>query len=117
METILLGDYVGDSDIRDVLYHQYQLTMEELEKYDILAAGYWTGDYEGSGWVLVRNRVTKQLMEVHGAHCSCYGLEGQWEPTPTTVAYLTAPQFHVRDLSPEMKARIQMYVSENFFDL
>jgi hypothetical protein len=26
------------------------------------------------------------LYEVHGSHCSCYGLEGQWEPDLVTAA-------------------------------
>jgi hypothetical protein len=26
-----------------------------------------------------------QLYEVHGSHCSCYGLEGQWGPSPVTI--------------------------------
>ena len=28
------------------------------------------------------------MWEVNGAHCSCYGLEGQWEPEETTVEAL-----------------------------
>lgn len=29
-----------------------------------------------------------KLYEVHGNHCSCYGLEGQWEPEEATVESL-----------------------------
>jgi hypothetical protein len=29
-----------------------------------------------------------QLYEVHGGHCSCYGLEGQWSPEETSKEYL-----------------------------
>jgi hypothetical protein len=25
-----------------------------------------------------------KLWEVNGSHCSCYGLEGQWQPEETT---------------------------------
>lgn len=28
------------------------------------------------------------LYEVNGSHCSCYGLEGQWEEEETTVEAL-----------------------------
>jgi hypothetical protein len=26
-----------------------------------------------------------QLYEVYGSHCSCYGLEEQWQPSPVTI--------------------------------
>lgn len=29
-----------------------------------------------------------RLYEVHGSHCSCYGLEGQWEPEETLLEAL-----------------------------
>ena len=29
-----------------------------------------------------------KLYEVNGSHCSCYALEGQWEPEETTVEAL-----------------------------
>jgi hypothetical protein len=41
--------------------------------------------YEGYGYVLGYNKDTKQFFEVHGSHCSCYELEGQWEEEYTTL--------------------------------
>lgn len=47
---------------------------------------YYESDYGGSfGCLYAQNN---QLFEVHGSHCSCYGLEGQWAPTVVTPAYL-----------------------------
>jgi hypothetical protein len=52
---------------------------------DILLAVYATESYEGSSWVVFRS-ADGTLFEVNGGHCSCNGLEGQWEPEATTAA-------------------------------
>lgn len=46
-----------------------------------LVARYDQECYEGSAFVLFRK--DGKLYEVHGSHCSCYGLEGQWAPEET----------------------------------
>lgn len=51
----------------------------------ILLASYDTEGYEGSAYVLFYNKSDSKLYEVFGSHCSCYGLEGQWEPEETSV--------------------------------
>lgn len=48
----------------------------------LLFASYGGSAYEGDAVVLFER--DGQLYEVHGAHCSCYGLEGQWAPEATT---------------------------------
>mgnify|MGYP000969780193 CR=1 FL=1 len=48
---------------------------------DILFAAYNYEDY--SGYAMVIFEQNGKLYEVHGSHCSCYGLEGQWDPEPT----------------------------------
>ena len=53
---------------------------------EILLASYGTPAYEGYAFVLFRKGGV--LYEVNGSHCSCYGLEGQWEPEETTVEAL-----------------------------
>ena len=47
-------------------------------KEHILFASYSYADYSGDAWVLFEK--DGKLYEVNGGHCSCYGLEGQWEP-------------------------------------
>ena len=54
----------------------------DVEDKDILLASYDQGGYEGSAYVLFEK--DGELLEVSGAHCSCYGLEGQWTPTRVT---------------------------------
>lgn len=53
---------------------------------DIVYASYDRDGYDGTAYVLTR--INGELMEVYGDHCSCYGLEGQWEPEPVSEADL-----------------------------
>ncbi len=57
---------------------QREFRMTEPEPDEVLAALYETGSYEGSAEVIYR-RGDKYYV-ASGSHCSCYGLEGQWEP-------------------------------------
>ena len=49
---------------------------------ELLLASYETPGYDGMAFVLFQR--DGQLFEVHGSHCSCYGLENQWNPEATT---------------------------------
>jgi hypothetical protein len=49
---------------------------------EILFASYGGASYEGDAFVLFER--AGKLYENTGGHCSCYGLEGQWEPEETT---------------------------------
>jgi hypothetical protein len=53
-----------------------------LKDAEVLLAWYGDGCYCGFAFVLYRK--DGKLFEVNGAHCSCFGLEGQWEPEETT---------------------------------
>lgn len=50
------------------------------KKYKILYADYTYENYSGDAFVLGFDKELNQFFEVNGSHCSCYGLEGQWEP-------------------------------------
>ena len=56
----------------------------DLRDENILIAVYEEEYYEGAAFVLFYQ--DDALYEVNGGHCSCYGLEGQWEPEKTTWA-------------------------------
>lgn len=45
----------------------------------IYYADYTYECYSGDAYVLGYNTQLKKWFEVHGSHCSCYGLEGQWD--------------------------------------
>ena len=59
---------------------------EEMKNCNILFAWYGNGSYDGSTFVLFERG--GELYEVNGGHCSCYGLEGQWDPELTSVKAL-----------------------------
>ena len=55
---------------------------------ELLFASYGGGSYEGDATMVWRR--DGKLYEAHGSHCSCMGLEGQFEPEETTLAALAA---------------------------
>lgn len=82
-------DVPWNSDGTGPLAHikgDFELTDADLENIEILLAFYTYEDYSGDAFILFRK--DKNLFEVNGGHCSCYGLEGQWEPEETTIESL-----------------------------
>lgn len=73
-----LTEFKNQTDVVD----QYSAPPDALEGAELLLAWYGYGDYRGSSFVLFRKE--GKLFEVNGSHCSCNGLEGQWEPEETT---------------------------------
>lgn len=65
----------------------FSIDIEQLKGAKILFADYSYEDYSGSAFVLFKQG--RKLYEVHGSHCSCYGLEDQWSPEEVTVKELT----------------------------
>lgn len=62
--------------------NEFGISESSLQNCKILLATYTYADYSGSAFVLyIENG---KLYEVHGSHCSCYGLEGQWDAEETT---------------------------------
>lgn len=49
------------------------------DEIDLIVAWYEYEDYSGSAFVIYRSKADGLLYEVSGSHCSCFGLEGQWE--------------------------------------
>lgn len=45
-------------------------------------------DYSGYGHVIGYDKEAGEFFDVFGSHCSCYGLEGQWEMEYTTLEEL-----------------------------
>lgn len=73
------GAYLGKKELYEI---------KEKEDIEILLASYTQENWEGDAFVLFRLISTGELFEVNGAHCSCYGLEGQWNPENTTIGEL-----------------------------
>lgn len=75
-----VADIIRDFEIEDT---QMQATLYNA---NILIAWYTYENYSGDAYVLYE--VDGTLYEVEGGHCSCYGLEGQWQPEATDVEAL-----------------------------
>lgn len=73
-----VGEFSGYKNVCD----EFQIPLKQLNEYEVLVAAYIYGDYEGYAFLLLRK--DEKLYEVHASHCSCYGLEGQFEPEETT---------------------------------
>lgn len=58
---------------------------------NILFASYTYENYSGTAFVLFEKG--GKLYEVNGGHCSCYGLEGQWEPEETSWESIKIREF------------------------
>ncbi len=83
MAGIFLHDWDG-SDVAQILI-DFAKPADLLDEAEILVAAYEIdgSGYEGSAYVLYKK--DGKLFEVEGSHCSCMGLEGQWEPDETTA--------------------------------
>jgi hypothetical protein len=51
-----------------------------LPEPDFIWAVYGGGSYDGSAVVVFFDNASTQWQLVSAGHCSCYGLEGSWEP-------------------------------------
>lgn len=85
---------------QDVFYGQWSDQADMERDFDIsgklganieiLFACYVEGDYEGNAVVVFRDNETGKLFYIGAGHCSCYGLEGTWEPDEVEEAQLCA---------------------------
>ena len=74
--------YYGDFNSAKNVFDRYSVSDEDQSGVQIIAATYTYEDYSGNSFVVFRK--DGKLFEVHGSHCSCNGLEGQWEPHETS---------------------------------
>lgn len=78
--------YLEDFSSWEEVISAYQLSDHKTEPKYVLAS-YSVGGYEGSSIVIFGDSIDN-LSFVHGSHCSCYGLEGQWDPEDTPLKSL-----------------------------
>lgn len=81
---IFLNDWAGCS--LDNIKYDFEVSDEEFKGVNILFASYTYEDYNGSAFVLFYKE--GKIYEVNGSHCSCYGLEGQWDPEEVSLIEL-----------------------------
>lgn len=72
------------------------------EEIVFIYAFYECAGYEGDSFVIFVKG--NELYEVHGSHCSCYGLEGCWEPTKVSFQSLMLR----RDVPDDAKKNLKL---------
>lgn len=79
----IIDRLTGHSKGIECLKSDFHITDADLEGVEILLASYGCDNYSGDAFVLFRK--DGKYYEVNGSHCSCYGLEGQWEPEEASI--------------------------------
>jgi hypothetical protein len=89
----------------------FRICEKDLEGVTIIHA-YYNDDgenYCGDAYVLFAKG--DKYYEVHGSHCSCMGLEDQWEPEECTYEELTA-MLKRRDTDTDLIEDLRAYIGE-----
>ena len=74
--------YVQNFADADDVIREYAAPADALKDATVYLAWYDYGSYDGTSLVIFEKDGV--LYEVNGSHCSCYGLEDQWEPQKTS---------------------------------
>jgi hypothetical protein len=74
--TAYLNDWANGQ--ADQMMFDFRIDEAALDGAEVIVAAYLEEEGMGDAYVLFRR--DGKLWEVHGCHCSCFGLEGQWEP-------------------------------------
>lgn len=76
----------------DDIAYEFGIPRDQLDNINIVVAWYDYEDYDGEAFVLFKNG--SEFYEVHGGHCSCMGLEDQWEPELSSTEALQRATEH-----------------------
>ena len=80
--------YFKNFDNKDDVLNNFNISEDKLLGCDIVFAYYSYEDYSGDAFVILHHPEEGTFYEVNGNHCSCYGLEGQWEMEETSLEVL-----------------------------
>ncbi len=97
------------------LMDDFEITEEELRGCRILFAYYLYESYEGDAYVLFKK--DNKLYEVNGSHCSCNGLEDQWEPEEMDIKEIEyilkeGNKFYKGGITNEMRKRLTAIIKK-----
>ncbi len=87
--------YCGIFTNKEDVANNFEIDLSSIEDCNILYAAYDCESYEGSAFVIFSK--DGKLFEVSGSHCSCMGLENQWEPEETSLEALRMRDYKVGD--------------------
>ncbi len=78
-EPVFLNDWSSEREVFNDFQEDYEKThsIPDHDAIKVLFASYSYENYSGDAFVLYT--MGGKLYELNGGHCSCYGLEGQWE--------------------------------------
>jgi hypothetical protein len=89
-DGVYLEDWAASGEAG--MFEDFSVPQEEREKikaeFEVIHAFYSYANYSGEAFVVLRSRADGEFWEVNGGHCSCHGLEGQWEMESTTLEAL-----------------------------
>ena len=74
------------ADGKSAIAYYFDIPLEQLENKHFVYAYYYDEDYLGDAYLLFIEN--DKLYEVVANHCSCYGLEGQFEPEEVPIEVL-----------------------------
>lgn len=99
----------------DGYFNQWQDIQERFEMNEpvpdeVLYANYSQECYEG--WADVIYRRGDMFYWARGSHCSCYGLEGQWDPEEYSAELLVAAweRANYRDIPDSVLQRVREFL-------
>lgn len=80
--------YFGEFEKLEDVRNEFHVSLTDLfpTERQMVFAWYGVGGYDGSALVVFK--IKGQYYQVEGSHCSCYGLENQWEPDPVSKEQL-----------------------------
>lgn len=73
-----MSTYIDIFENNEDILKAYDAPSDALDGATVLLAWYSYEAYSGYSFVLYEK--DGKLWEVNGSHCSCHGLEGQWDP-------------------------------------
>ena len=98
MEHVYFGDFGSWQDVME----QFQVPEQDRPAPDqVIYAAYDCPSYEGYADVIYR--IGDRYFWASGSHCSCYGLEDQWQPE----------EYSREQLFEAVQRRGEFYFSEN----
>lgn len=113
--------YFEDFSKKEDIIAQFDISPSELDGCEILFAAYGAQSYEGDARVIFKK--DDKIYVVAGSHCSCYGLEDQWDPiemlqedslseymydTQTIKAYETLMKHLFPNKNTELQSHLQL---------
>ncbi len=102
--------YLGNFTNREDLMSNFEINDAHLEGCRILFAAYENESYEGYAMVVFSK--DGKLYEVNGSHCSCNGLEGQWQPEETNLEALKLRNYSYGNMQHDLTKFLVDFVFE-----